>query len=416
MTPLQRLLANPFIRNLGWLGAGQLVIRVSRLVTTVILARMLSPYDYGLAAIVLTTSQFVRVFTQTGLDTQLIQAEAAQIEELAISAYWLNWVIYSCLFVIQCLAAFPIAWFYHHENRLIVPICTLALVYLMDPIGGVQSALIVRENRLKITALADTLQVTVDNMITAVFALLGMGMWAIVLPKLLVAPIWIGMNYLNHPWRPHGRFTAKHWGTLMRFGRSVLGVELLKTLRDNIDYLLVGKLLGVQELGIYYFAFNAGLGISLSFINAINTALFPHLCAARAVWSDFRGRYLDSLKIISVVIIPLVILQSSLAHWYVPIIFGHKWVAAIPVLVLICLSAIPRPYGDAASQLLLAIGQPVLNLRWSLVFTVLFAMALILGAHWGIVGVATAVFIAHGLFLGIFAVWTTRYVFPRRNH
>jgi PST family polysaccharide transporter len=216
-----KALDSPFARNVGWLGGSGAVIRVSRLITTIILARFLSPHDYGLAAVVLTTNEFIRVFARNGIGIRLIQVEEKQLEDLAQSAYWLNWTIFISLFVIQCLTAFPIAWFYR-DNSLIVPICGMAFNLLLLPVGMVQAALIQREGRFKAIALTDMLQVCTDNILSAVFAIAGLGMWAIVLPKMLVAPIWVYGILKNHSWRPKEQFTTARWGELMRFGLSVL--------------------------------------------------------------------------------------------------------------------------------------------------------------------------------------------------
>lgn len=409
-----KTLDSPFARNVGWLGGSGAVIRVSRLITTIILARFLSPHDYGLAAVVLTTNEFIRVFARNGIGIRLIQVEEKQLENLAQSAYWLNWAIFIGLFAIQCLTAFPIAWFYR-DNNLIVPICGMAFNLLLLPVGMVQAALIQREGRFKAIALTDMLQVCTDNILSAVFAIAGLGMWALVLPKMLVAPIWVYGILKNHSWRPKGQFTTARWGELMRFGRSVLGVELLNTLRANLDYLIVGRFLSIEALGIYYFAFNAGFGVSFGIISSIKSALLPHLCDARSNLVQFRWRYQSSLKTIALVIIPLVLLQSFLAPFYVPLIFGQKWMVAVPILILICLSAIPRPFADSASQLLLAVDKPEIDLVWNLLFTGLFAIGLFIGVHWQSVGVAMAVLLTHCLFLPLFAVWATRYVFKRQK-
>jgi teichuronic acid exporter len=125
---------------------------------------------------------------------------------------------------------------------------------------------------------------------------------------------------------------------------------------------------------------------------------------------ELSKSYYSALKIITLIIFPLVILQSSLAYWYVPIVFGRQWIVAIPVLVLICLSAIPRPFADAASQLLVAVGKPNLDLYWNLAFTTVFALSLLIGVHWQVIGVAAAVLIVHMLFLPVFTIWTNRHV------
>lgn len=409
---LEKLRGNKFIHNIGWLSGSEFIIRIFRLVTTVVLARWLTPYDYGLAAVVLTTNEFVRVFAKNGIGHKLVQAPEEELEDLSTAVYWLNWVLFSAIFSIQCLAAFPVAWAYK-DSQLILPICAMALVYLMIPLGSVQSDLIQRENRLEILAITNTVQICTDNVLTLIFAILHMGMWAIVLPKVLVAPIWVAINYMNHPWRPTKGFTTKYWGNIFKFGRNILGVELLKTLRNNLDYLIIGKFLGLKELGVYYFAFNAGLGISLSVISSINAAIFPHLCAARSEVSKLKARYFSSLKTITLMIVPLVFLQSSLAHFYVPLVFGHKWIPAIPILVLICLSAIPRPFADAASGLLVAVDKPELDLRWNIIFTTVFTGGLLIGVQYQALGVAVSVLLTHLIFLPLFAVWATHFVFGK---
>ncbi|MDY6898309.1 MAG: oligosaccharide flippase family protein, partial [Cyanobacteriota bacterium] len=173
------------------------------------------------------------------------------------------------------------------------------------------------------------------------------------------------------------------------------------------------KLLGTEALGVYFFAFNAGLGISLNVINIMVWPLYPHLCAARHDFDEFRNKYFHSLKTISLVIIPLVILQSSLAPFYVPIVFGQKWTMAVPILVLICLSAIPRPFGTAAALLLQSLDKAWINLRWSVLFTGIFVCSLLIGMNWGIYGVAISVLISHTIAMPMFTVWATRLVFAK---
>jgi PST family polysaccharide transporter len=366
-----------------------------------------------LAAIVLTTNEFVSVFTRNGIWAKLVHVDENDLEPLCQTAYWLNWLVCGALFLIQCVAAFPVAWFYN-DNQVILPICAMALVYLMIPISLVKAALIQRENRLRISALVNAAQVSSDNILTIILAWIAYqfhlpGMWAIVLPKVLVAPIWVIGFSINHSWTAPKRFTLHRWREIVNFSQNILGVQLLATLRNNLDYLIAGRLLGTRPLGLYYFAFNAGLGISLSVTNALDNAIFPHLCEVRHDNSEFLKRYFSSLRTIAIIIIPLVVLQSSLAPLYVPLIFGQKWIEAIPVLMLICLSAIPRPFASAAAQTLWALNKPHLDLIWNCFFTSLFAVSLFIGVHWGIVGVATGVLLSHAIALPIYTVCVTRY-------
>ncbi|QLE43821.1 lipopolysaccharide biosynthesis protein [Nostoc sp. C052] len=410
----KRLFQDRFIRNIGWMGAAELVIRVFRLVTTVILARFLSAEDYGLAAIVLMTNEFIRVFTRNGIADKIVQADASEIEELCRTAYGLNWLIAGVLFTVQCLASLAIAQFYNNSH-LILPICLIAITYLIYPLAMVQTALIRRENRLNILALITSVQVSTDNLLTAIFALSGMGMWAIVLPKFLVAPIWIILTFKYQPWRMTQSLTFAKSRQITSFASRVLGIELLSIFRENVDYLLIGRFLSVQALGVYYFAFNAGLGLSLSVINAIRVSLFSDLCDLNSQVILFTERYMQSLRKIALMIVPLVVLQSSLAPFYVPLIFGHKWVeqGAVSILIVICCSALSRPFADAASLMFRAFGQPQIELRWNLLFTGFLATAIWLGTQWGILGAAIAVMATHLTLQPLYTIWATRQILPK---
>ena len=234
-----------------------------------------------------------------------------------------------------------------------------------------------------------------------------------VLPIVLTMPIGAVINWMNHPWRPPSFFTMKKWREITSFGMKLLGVNALNRVRMNLDYLLVGYFIGIEALGLYFFAFHAGLGISQSIINAFTSALYPHLCAARGDNEQMKKQFFRSLKTIALIVIPLVILQTSLAPIYVPIVFGQKWVEGIPILIIICLSAIPIALSRATSQLLQAVDKTHLDFYWNLIFTGLFAASLFIAIPRGIFAVACAVLISQLIAIPIFTIWVLRYIFPK---
>ncbi|SEH07126.1 lipopolysaccharide biosynthesis protein [Candidatus Venteria ishoeyi] len=408
MAIFHHFFANRFIRNSSWIGVSELMARVSRLLTAIILARFLSLEEFGIAALAITVNELVKVFNQNGIGAKIIQAPEAELEAVCNTAYRLNWMVCGSLFVLQCLLAFPLSWFYQQAD-LIPMVMLLAVVYLFMPSALVQAFLIQRQNRLKVTALVAGVQVTVDNLLTALLAALGLGAWAVVLPKLLVAPIWVIGTRMNQYWRfdPHSGFA--HWREILHFGKHVLGVELLKTLRLNLDNLIIGRFLGIEALGIYSFARNAGLGISLSLSSAFNTALFPHLCEGAEDRGLLRKKFLHALKIIAWVMIPLILLQSLLAPWYVPIVFGEKWQVAVPVLLLLCLSAIPRPFGEGAAEVMRVLNKPHIDFYWSSFFSLLFLAIVFISLPWGINGVALGILLIHLIALPAYTVWVVRH-------
>jgi len=198
---------NLFLRNLGWLGASEAFVRITRLVTAVVLARVMDPLLFGIAALVLTINELIRVFNRNGIGAKIVQCSDDELPAVTNTAYRLNFIFCISLFVMQCAAAYPLAQFYD-TPELVPMLQALSLTYLLMPFGMVQASLVQRQQRLKTVALIDGAQVGVDNVITALLAISGLGAWAIVLPKFLTSPIWVFAYRHAFHWQPTGPFLS----------------------------------------------------------------------------------------------------------------------------------------------------------------------------------------------------------------
>ena len=392
-----------FSRNLSSMALAQIAIRLSRLVTVVVLTRLLDPADFGAASLVLTVYEFIALFTRNGIDLAVVRAAPDEVEQMARGAHWLSWSVCGALTLFQAAIAWPVAMAFA-DLSLALPIALMGLIYLVTPPCHMQIAMLQRDGRVSVLARAGAVQVMVDNGLSAILALCGLGFWAIVLPKLIVAPLFMVMIRRAHPWRPQGRPNTRHWRAIVAFCRPVIAVEMLSTVQANIDNVLVGYFLGVEALGLYYFAFNAGLGITLGLVNSFAIAVYPHLCAAFGDRAQLRARFLHTTRLLGWIVVPAVLLQSCLAPIYVPLVFGAKWQAAVPVLMLICLSALARPFASTTRQLLRAAGRPDIDLRWQGLTTLVLVALLLIGAQVGVVAVAAAVLVAQTLVLTVFSL------------
>lgn len=412
---IKHLLSDKLVKNIGWLTASQIFRRVIRIAIVVVLGRSFSTEEYGLMAIIFAITDFANVFIQKGgIAPKLIQANEEEIEYLTDTAYWTNWVLCVSIAIVQCLVAFPIASFYDNE-KLVLPIILMAAIYLVNPFYAVQDALLRRENKLKIGAIATAISSFISQTLIVVLALMGMGIWSIVYALLISQACWLIVYRRNHTWRPSGKITFKGWRTIFDFSKYPLGIEMLNYLRSNIDYLLIGRFFSVDQLGLYFFAFNAGLGLSLTAINMVSNSVFPYLCEARENMISLKKSYMRSIKICAAIIFPLVIVQSSLAPIYVPIVFSEKWIPAIPVLIIICLSALPRPFALVAEQLLLTVDRGVDGLKWNIFFTVIFTIAIVIAAQFNTITVAIVVLGVHLLLLPVFTILASRSVFSKKG-
>ena len=314
--------------------------------------------------------------------------------------------------IIQCALSFTIAWFYN-EQELVLPICTLSLMYLILPLYKTSSALIQRDNRLEIIALGRIIQSFLLNIITVCFALLGLGIWSVVFAMILSSTVLIFIYNKNLSWRPTKIFTIAKWKEVTSIGGSMIGIQIMDRIRLDFDYIIVGRILGVEALGVYFFAFTSGLGISTQIINSAMVAWLPYLSSVKDNIKKIKSRFFGSLKSVLFIIIPFVILQISLSPFYVPVIFGSKWIPAIPILMIICFSAIPLTIDKATYQLMIAMKKFRVLLIWNFIFTLIFCLSLVLIVKWGILWIAVTVLVCR-LINSIFSFMICKYTFGER--
>lgn len=406
---------NVFLKNIAWLGFSEVFVRATRLITAIVLARVMDPLMFGLAALVLTINELIRVFNRNGIGAKIVQCSEQELKQITNTAYRLNFIFCISLFVIQCSVAYPLAAFYN-TPELIPMLQVLSVTYLLMPFGMVHASLIQRAQRLKTAAIIDGTQVGVDNVITALLAIAGLGAWAIVLPKFLTSPIWVFGYRFSIKWQSEGRFFSfKLWQEILKFGQYYLSIELLKTARLNLDNMIIARLLGMEALGIYYFARNAGLGFSLTLINAINSALYPNLCEVKHDLSKLKSRFNRNLKQIAFIAVPLISLQAGLAFIYVPIVFGEQWSVAILTLTLLCLSALPRPLAESASALTLATGRIDTDFKWNVLFTIVFLITVSITANIGINATAVGILLIYVISHPLYLLWVYKHTFDNKS-
>ncbi len=404
-----------FARNFSWLLGSEGLVRVTRLGTAVVLARHLTAFEFGIAALAIASHELLRVLAQNGFGLRLIREADAHIDRLSNTLYVLNWLWCLGLFAIQCCAAWAVARYYNHadlQGMLIV----LAAIYLAMPLGLTHMYRVQRRQQLKITAWVDSSQIMIDNLLTAALAIAGFGAWAIVLPKLIVVPIWVVGYRIAERWqfRPAAGF-ASFRGAFTET-RSVLSAELARSVRAQMDIFVIGRFLGTEALGIYYFARNAGLGISLALLQAAAHAMLPRfgeLHRRFGISTELRSATFRILGLLLLVTLPIIVAQTALAPLYVPLAFGDQWSDAIPVLMVLCLSAVPRIVGESITQLARASGHAHIDARWNIWSVPVFLCCIVLGSSYGLLQTAIAICVFHFIYQSLFVTATMSGLFGR---
>lgn len=431
---LTTLFGSALGKSLFWLGSAQVLGRIVRLGSSIIIARLLTPEIFGLVAIILTSFEVICTPTRRISSAALIQMDDEQFNNALTSANQVNWLAAITAFVAMSLLSLPLA-FYYDDLQLIPPMILMATSYLLLPLGMLYAAKNLRLNRMRVVGRAVLWQTVFDGLLTATLALLGLGIWAIILPKIIVIFIWIGVHRYHNPLPEALSKTLKSASSainagqcetspkerklglnpqaikILRFGIQVGLGDLAIAMRQNIDYILVGYFLGIEALGIYFFAFNASLGISLGLIQSYGTALYSHLCQKQSndaqKNTSQQQKYFQSLKFIMLLTVPIITVQAALAPFYLPLIYGQKWLeaGALPIFILLCLSGLVRPLGEAASQYLISSGQSRFNLICNSIFTLVLAVTITLCSFSGLTTVALGILLVHLFMMPSFTIY-----------
>lgn len=349
------LTRSPLMRGLVAFGSAEAVTRVIRLGALLIVARRVTPEIFGTAALALSLFELVRVLANAGIGQRLIVARDDELASLCRTAYRLFWLVCLTVAAIQLAVAAMVATVFALPQAGMM-LALLALIYCVMPPGLVQIFLTMRAMRMEAVARIAATQNIADSLLTVALVVVWPTAWAIVLPKMLAAPVWTVLARRSTRWDGDSRIAPAPYREFALMGPSVLATELLAALRLNADKLIVGALFGTEILGLYYFAFNAGLGLTQSFVAACNMVVFPHLAKASAAdgVAEFRKAFATGLAMLA----PVVAAQALLSPFYVPLVFGETWVPAVPYIALLSLAALPLYAGSLVGAALRVEGRP----------------------------------------------------------
>ena len=353
---------------------------------------MLTPVEFGMMALILTTYEMVRMLIHNGVGARIVQAADCELDAVCCGVWRINWVVGGLMCLIQIAIAWPVQSYFAAD---VAPMLfVLGIVHLIYPIGMIHASLALRRDQLGLTAGMLAFQISMDNLCTAAMALLGYGLWSAIVPKIGIAIVWVAIHLRVVPSWKGVAVPRDTMRGIITYSRTVFFAESLNTLRANADKLIVGKVLGIEAFGISSFAANAGAGIATGLSTALGQAALPFLSAPSTAENAIRGRFFQSIKAMCAIIVPIVMLQAFFAPIYVPAIFGERWAPAIPTLMLLCLGTLARPIAVATSQLLRATNHVDLELRISQWNAVLFFAATFAGLPFGVEGVAMALLVA----------------------
>lgn len=370
----QWTLARLTIKGTAWTYASYYSGKIMVFLSTVILARLLTQEEYGVAGYAIIVIASLDVLSDLGIGPALIFHR--DDPEAANTAFWLGLGISLVLLAATWLSA-PLVAAFFQDPRATPVIRVLALTFPLSALSNVHNILLQKELRFGRTFLPDFARMLSKGLLSIFFALLGFGPWSLIFGQVGGTAISVGAYWKARPWRPSLRLDLGHARALLGYGAPLVLVDLLGALLQNVDYLLIGRFLGAASLGIYTVAFRIPDLLIMQFCNIVATVIFPVYARLRDEEPEaLREAFLATTRYVPMLTVPAGLGLMLVARPFILVVFGARWEPAIPVLQAIALYALLNSLTYHAGDVYKATGRTDLLTKLALVRSFLLVPAL----------------------------------------
>lgn len=356
------------------------------LLATMVMARLLTPRDYGLIGMVTVVTGFLTIFKDIGLSRATIQRNVLTHDE-ASSLFWINGAVGVGIALLTAAIAPVIARFYG-EPRLTNITIALACGFLVSGFSVQHQALLRRRMRFGILAANDVFSITLASVVGITMAFERMSYWAIVGNQLTFTISGAVLAWTVCRWRPSLPKGSTPVREMLAFGGNITGFTVLNYFSRNTDDLLIGRFWGSQQLGLYAKAYQLLL-FPLNQINLpIGGVAVPTLSRLVDEPERYRAAFARTLDKIVLITMPLVVFLMVCSDWLIAVVLGSQWVGAAKIFMWLAIAGFVQPIGYTTGWLFTSQNRTGELLRWGVMSSVLAVGSIAAGVHWGAEGVA----------------------------
>ena len=373
-----------------WVFALRILNRALGFVRTIILARLLTPEDFGLLGIGILAISTLDTFSQTGFHAALIQKKQDTSSYLDI-AWTISVIRGILLFIVLLLFAPVIATFLKYPQATLV-VRLIAVTILFSGCTNIGMVLLQKELEFNKKFVYEFSATIVDLVVSIFLAFFLKSVWALVWGGLSAGFVKLLMSYLIHPYRPKIKFDKEKFNNLFSFGKWVLGGSILVFLITKGDDIIVAKMLGVTSLGLYQMAYLIANLSATEITHIISQVTFPAYSKIQNDVCRLREAYIKVLKITSFMAIPLTGCIFIIAPEFIKTCFGNKWSSIIPVTQILVFAGLLRSLVSTCGPLFHGIGKPKIDTYCQIIrFIGLCAVIYPFTLQWGLIGTSIAV-------------------------
>ncbi len=369
------------------LGA-QAVIFALNLARIVVLARLLTPEDYGLVGMVMVIVAFANKFKSAGLNLATIQKEKITHDQIS-GLFWIN-ALLSLVLGLCIVGIAPLVARFYGRFELTAVTAVLAISFFAQGLTVQHAALLKKHIFFSTIALTQIVSASASLAAAIILAWLGWQYWALVAGTLVSATVTLLLTFYFCPWRP-GKFKrGSGIRDMLVFGGHITGFEFVNYFARNADNLLIGKFIGADALGIYSKAYQLFLMPVQQIRGPILQVAMPVLSSLRNIPKRYVLYYKNILDILATIIIPIAAYSALEAHLIVSVFLGEQWLAVVPVYRILAICGIVMTVAGTKGAVMMSYGYSKRYFIWGLINSVVVISSFVVGLPYGIVGVAAS--------------------------
>ena len=347
-------LGNKTITGVIWSLIQRFGVMFVSFVTNMILARLLTPDDFGAVGMLLIFISVANTFVDGGFAAALIQKKNPSREDYSTIFYW-NLLVSAILVAVLFVAAPSIARFYNMpllEDILKVQ----SFILVINAFSIVQQNILIKRLQFKKLAFINLIANTIGAVVAIVLAYKEYGVWSLVYKNLMSALGIVLIVWIVSQWRPMLVFDKKSFRSLGGFGMMVLFSNLVETIYTEIQGLIIGRAYSARDLGYYTQAKRLEEIPTLGFSAAINQVTFPIFSSAQDDIQFMRNVVRKNIRMISLFVFPLYMLLILIAEPLIVFLFSDKWLPAVPFFQILCFVGMIYPQNTVNTNIVKALG------------------------------------------------------------
>ena len=395
------------VSGAAYTGVSQVLRVLLSMCSTIVVARLLLPGDFGVIAMASPIMAFLLIFQDLGLNQAVVQHDSITAQQLN-AMFWLN-IFGSAAIALVLLAISPAVAYFYHDARAGYITAAFSANVLLGGAALQHTALLNRKMNFALAGKIEIATAATSLVGTAAFAYFLRNYWSLWLGALFSTIVNVTLLWIFVDWRPRAKLDFTDTRSLVGFGANVTIFNISNFLHRNADNLLIARVWGAYQLGLYDRAYKL-MTFPLQTINTpLGRVMVPILSRLQTDPQRYRRTFLLAIRAILILSVPGIAVAASMSDRLIPLLLGDRWASASPIFFWLSLAAFTSPLSNATGWLFISCGNTKPYAHWGIFSGAVTVTAFLIGLPWGATGVARAYAICMTLVIApLLYLWAPR--------